>query len=134
MIMKKIDDTPKPRGELALQSVAMPRDTNANGDIFGGWLVSEMDLAGLVTASRIAKGRVVTVAIDKMSFMVPVPVGAVVSCYTKVANVGRSSIQVEVEVWMYPPEDQSRQVKVTEGTFVFVAVDDNGRTRVVPSK
>lgn len=132
--MKKIDDTPKPRGELALQSVAMPRDTNANGDIFGGWLVSEMDLAGLVTASRIAKGRVVTVAIDKMSFMVPVPVGAVVSCYTKVANVGRSSIQVEVEVWMYPPEDQSRQVKVTEGTFVFVAVDDNGRTRVVPSK
>ncbi|TNF34284.1 MAG: acyl-CoA thioesterase [Gammaproteobacteria bacterium] len=132
--MKKIDDTPKPRGELALQSVAMPRDTNANGDIFGGWLVSEMDLAGLVTASRIAKGRVVTVAIDKMSFMVPVPVGAVVSCYSKVANVGRSSIQVEVEVWMYPPEDQSRQVKVTEGTFVFVAVDDNGRTRAVPSK
>ena len=132
--MKKIDDTPKPRGELALQSVAMPRDTNANGDIFGGWLVSEMDLAGLVTASRIAKGRVVTVAIDKMSFMVPVPVGAVVSCYTRVANVGRSSIQVEVEVWMYQPEDQSRQVKVTEGTFVFVAVDKAGRTRSVPEK
>lgn len=132
--MKKIDDTPKPRGELALQSVAMPRDTNANGDIFGGWLVSEMDLAGLVTASRIAKGRVVTVAIDKMSFMVPVPVGAVVSCYTRVANIGRSSIQVEVEVWMYQPEDQSRQVKVTEGTFVFVAVDDNGRTRAIPQK
>ena len=129
--MKKIDDTPKPRGELALQSVAMPRDTNANGDIFGGWLVSEMDLAGLVTASRIAKGRVVTVAIDKMSFMVPVPVGAVVSCYSSVANVGRSSIQVEVEVWMYQPEDQSRQVKVTEGTFVFVAVDKNGRTRSI---
>ncbi len=132
--MKKIDDTPKPRGELALQSVAMPRDTNANGDIFGGWLVSEMDLAGLVTASRIAKGRVVTVAIDKMSFMVPVPVGAVVSCYTRVANVGRSSIQVEVEVWMYQPEDQSRQVKVTEGTVVFVAVDKAGRTRSVPEK
>ncbi|HEY9035807.1 MAG TPA: acyl-CoA thioesterase [Pseudomonadales bacterium] len=132
--MKKIDDTPKPRGELALQSVAMPRDTNANGDIFGGWLVSEMDLAGLVTASRIAKGRVVTVAIDKMSFMVPVPVGAVVSCYSRVANVGRSSIQVEVEVWMYQPEDQSRQVKVTEGTFVFVAVDSNGRTRSIATK
>ena len=109
-------------------------DTTANGDIFGGWLVSEMDLAGLVTASRIAKGRVVTVAIDKMSFMVPVPVGAVVSCYTRVANVGRSSIQVEVEVWMYQPEDQSRQVKVTEGTFVFVAVDKAGRTRSVPEK
>ncbi len=129
--MKKIDEAPKPRGELALQSVAMPRDTNANGDIFGGWLVSEMDLAGLVSASRVAKGRVVTVAIDKMSFMVPVPVGAVVSCYTRVAHVGRSSIQVEVEVWMFPPGDQSRQVKVTEGTFVFVAVDDNGRTRAI---
>lgn len=129
--MKAIDETPKPRGELSLQTVAMPRDTNATGDIFGGWLVSQMDLAGLVKASGIAKGRVATVAIDKMSFMVPVKVGAIVSCYTRVLSIGRSSVQVEVEVWM-SYADQSAQVKVTEGIFVFVAIDDKGRTRALP--
>lgn len=129
---RSIDETPKPRGELSLQTVAMPRDTNATGDIFGGWLVSQMDLAGLVAASHLARGRVATVAIDKMSFMVPVKVGAVVSCYTRIATVGRSSIHVEVEVWM-AYAGKPGQVKVTEGTFVFVAIDDQGRTRTVPA-
>ena len=80
--MRDIDDTPKPTGELALQTVAMPADTNPSGDIFGGWLMSQMDLAGSITASRRAGGRVATVAVDAMAFMTPVRVGAVVSCYT----------------------------------------------------
>lgn len=133
--MSKCEESPRPSGELALQTIAMPKDTNASGDIFGGWLLSQMDLAGSVAAARVAAGRVATVAIDRMSFMVPVKVGALVSCYTQVLAVGRSSIQVQVEVWsrlghtsVTAPDGQ----KVTEGTFVFVAIDEKGRTRAVP--
>ena len=96
--MTSIDDTPGPSGELALQTIAMPRDTNATGDIFGGWLLSQMDLAGSIAAAKLARGRVATVAIDRMSFMIPVKVGSVVSCHTEVIAIGRSSIQVQVEV------------------------------------
>ena len=131
-----VDDAPGPSGELALQTIAMPRDTNANGDIFGGWLLSQMDLAGGVAAGKVARGRVATVAIDRMSFLVPVKVGAVVSCYTQVLQVGRSSIQVRVEVWATTPRAEwgagNAQTKVTEGTFVFVSIDENGRTRPIP--
>ncbi len=127
--MRKLDDTPKPRGELSLQTVAMPADTNASGDIFGGWLMSQMDLAGAITAARRAHGRVATVAVDGMAFLTPVQVGSTVSCYTQVMEVGRSSIRVNVEVWVNP---HHQPVKVTEGEFVFVAIDENGRTRVVP--
>ena len=130
------DDAPGPSGELALQTIAMPRDTNANGDIFGGWLLSQMDLAGGIAAGHVARGRVATVAIDRMSFLVPVKVGAVVSCYTQVLQVGRSSIQVRVEVWATTPRadwaTDSGQTKVTEGTFVFVSIDEKGRTRPIP--
>ena len=128
--MRAIDDTPKPTGELALQTVAMPADTNPSGDIFGGWLMSQMDLAGSITASRRAGGRVATVAVDAMAFMTPVRVGAVVSCYTEILDVGRSSIRVRVEVWITSLH-QDEPAKVTEGEFVFVAIDGNGRTRVV---
>ena len=131
--MNDIDETPNPSGELLLQTVAMPKDTNSNGDIFGGWLVSQMDIAGSVAASKIAQGRVATVAIDNMSFLVPVKVGAVVSCYTEVLEIGRSSIQVLVEVWVSNPHEEEQQ-KVTEGIFVFVAIDENGRTRALPTK
>lgn len=131
-----LDDAPGPSGELALQTIAMPRDTNANGDIFGGWLLSQMDLAGGIAAGRVAHGRVATVAIDRMSFLVPVKVGAVVSCYTQVLQVGRSSIHVRVEVWASAPRAEwatdDRQTKVTEGTFVFVSIDEKGRTRPIP--
>lgn len=129
--MNDHDVAPVPAGELTLQTVAMPKDTNASGDIFGGWLVSQMDLAGLIAAERIAEGRAATVAIDQMTFMVPVKVGAVVSCYTEIAETGRSSIHVQVEVWA---QNQSRTEahKVTEGLFVFVAIDNNGRTRSIP--
>jgi acyl-CoA thioesterase YciA len=125
-----IDDTPIPRGELSLQTVAMPKDTNANGDIFGGWLVSQMDLAAGISASRIAKGRAVTVAINGMAFYTPVQVGSVVSCYTDVLEVGRSSMRINVEVWI-TRAGHFEQVKVTEGEFVFVSLDEKGRTRPV---
>ena len=124
------DDIPQPQGTLALQTIAMPENANWNGDIFGGWLVSQMDLAGAVTARARAKGRVATVAIDSMAFLRPVPVGAVVSCYTRMQDIGRSSMQILVEVWIV--EDNGELAKVTEGHFTFVAIDQNGRTRAVP--
>lgn len=127
-----IDDFPTPRGELSLQTVAMPKDTNSSGDIFGGWLVSQMDLAAMITASRIAKGRVVTVAINGMAFYTPVQVGSVVSCYTEVLEIGRSSMRINVEVWI-ARAGSAEQIKVTEGEFVFVAIDEKGRTRLVKS-
>ncbi len=128
--MSDIDSTPVPQGELALQTIAMPRDTNANGDIFGGWLLSQMDLAGGITAADVAGGKVATVAIEGMSFLTPVHVGAVVSCYCDVLEIGRSSIRIMVEVWINSRHD-GEPLKVTEGEFVFVAIDQNGRTRAI---
>ena len=126
-----IDEDPMPNGQLSLKTIAMPADSNANGDIFGGWLVSQMDLAGCITANQLAKGRVVTVAIDGMIFVSPVNVGATVSCYTQVINIGRSSIKIQVEVWASEPNEVEKR-KVTEGLFTFVAIDKNRRTRPVP--
>ncbi len=130
--MTEMNTPPSPAGELALQTVALPKDTNASGDIFGGWLVSQMDLAAMVAAQRVANGRVATVAIEEMHFMVPVKVGALVSCFADIASVGRSSIQVQVEVWI-ANQGSTELTKVTEGMFVFVAIDDNGRTRAISS-
>ena len=126
--MNDIDSTPLPQGDLALQTVAMPKDTNANGDIFGGWLLSQMDLAGGIAAADVAHGRVATVAVDAMAFLTPVHVGAVVTCYTDIVEIGRSSVRVVVEVWINSKHD-GEPLKVTEGEFVFVAIDENGRTR-----
>ncbi|MDP4917113.1 MAG: acyl-CoA thioesterase [Haliea sp.] len=125
-----MDSTPLPQGELAIQTVAMPRDTNANGDIFGGWLVSQMDMAGAITAEDVAGGRVATVAIEGMAFLTPVHMGAVVSCYSDVLEVGRSSVRIVVEVWINSKHD-GEPIKVTEGEFVFVAIDEKGRTRAI---
>ena len=130
--MSDIDNTPIPQGDLALQTVPMPKDTNANGDIFGGWLLSQMDIAGGIAASEMAGGRVATVAIDGMVFLTPVHVGAVVTCYCDILEVGRSSIRIMVEVWINSPHD-GEPLKVTEGEFVFVAIDENGRTRPIRS-
>lgn len=130
--MPRIDEDPTPSGELALQTLAMPKDTNANGDVFGGWLMSQMDLAGAVVTNEIAKGRVTTVAVGSMVFLRPVPVGATVSCYAEVLEVGRSSIKTLVEVWV-KQYDGSEQQKVTESEFVYVAIDNAGRTRPVAS-
>ncbi len=128
--MSDIDTTPIPQGDLALQTIAMPKDTNASGDIFGGWLLSQMDIAGMVTASDVAGGRVATVAIEGMAFLTPVHVGAVVSCYCDVLEIGRSSVRIVVEVWINSLHD-GEPIKVTEGEFVFVAIDQNGRTRAI---
>ena len=116
---------------LALQLTALPRETNGFGDIYGGWLVSQMDLAGAVCANRLARGRVATVAIDSMVFLRPVAVGSVVSCYAEVKDIGRSSMTIIVEVWAQHHSDAEAR-KVTEGQFTFVAIDENRRTRPVP--
>ena len=126
------DDNETPMGDVALRTLAMPADTNPSGDIFGGWLLSQMDIAGMITASEIAKGRVATVAIDGMAFLTPVHVGAVVSCYCDVLEVGRSSVRIVVEVWINSLHD-GEPLKVTEGEFVFVAIDSGGRTRAISS-
>ncbi|HDY97367.1 MAG TPA: acyl-CoA thioesterase [Pseudomonas sabulinigri] len=130
--MHDLDMDPVPQGELALKITTLPRDCNSFGDIYGGWLVAQMDVAGTSTSARIARGRVATVAIDRMGFMVPVPVGAQLAFHCDVLDIGRSSIKMLVEVWSEDlAHDESR--KVTEATFVFVAIDDRGRTRVIPS-
>lgn len=124
------DRDPTPAGELALQTLALPRDTNSHGDVFGGWLLSQMDLAGAIIAREVARGRVTTVAVGSMSFLRPVPVGSTVSCYCEVLEVGRSSIKTRIEVWVKHYE--RTQQKVTESEFVYVAIDGAGRTRPVP--
>lgn len=120
-----------PRGELTIQNLAMPADTNANGDIFGGWIVSQMDLAAGVLAKSISKGRVTTVSIQSMVFLKPVHVGDVVSCHVDLVKVGRTSMTINVEVWALPMSQKERY-QVTEGVFVFVAIDENGKPREVP--
>ncbi|PDH36612.1 MAG: acyl-CoA thioesterase [Halieaceae bacterium MED-G27] len=131
--MNPIDENPRPQGELALQTVAMPKDTNANGDIFGGWLLSQMDIAGGVAAAEVAGGRVATVAIQGMSFLTPVHVGALVSCYCDILDTGRSSVRVLIEVWINSQHD-GEPIKVTEGEFIYVAIDDNKRTRTIVNR
>ncbi len=121
-----------PTGELALQTLAMPRDTNANGDIFGGWLVSQMDLAAGIAMKRLARGRTTTVAIKNVNFLFPVSVGSTVSCYAQIQQIGRSSAQINIEVWIYNVSDEDRQRKVADGLFVFVAIDDNGKAKRIP--
>ncbi|WP_462380424.1 acyl-CoA thioesterase [Pseudomonas sp. Marseille-QA0892] len=127
------DENLTPQGDLALQITALPRETNGFGDIYGGWVVSQMDLAGTAMASKVAGGRVATVSIDRMAFLVPVAVGAQLSFYTQTLQVGRSSIKMLVEAWSDDPLS-SEWRKVTEATFVFVAIDGSGRTRPVPPR
>jgi acyl-CoA thioesterase YciA len=122
------DDQPHPRGELSLRTVAMPADTNPSGDIFGGWIMSLMDLAAGVAAGTHAKGRVVTAAVSNLSFIRPVHVGDVVCVYTEVNRIGRSSITLGVETWVLR-RGQGERVRVTAAEFVLVAVDDGGRPR-----
>ena len=126
-------DDPIPQGDLALQITALPRETNGFGDIYGGWLVSQMDLAGTAMASKIAGDRMATVAIDRMAFLVPVAVGAQLSFYTQALDVGRSSIQMMIEAWSDDPLSGDWR-KVTEAVLVFVAIDGSGRTRPVPPR
>ena len=122
-----------PEGTLILRTLAMPSDTNANGDIFGGWIMSQMDMGGAILAKELARGRVVTVSVDSMSFIRPVAVGDVVCCYGKCVKVGRTSMQVKVEVWIKKVADGGRdRYCVTEALFTFVAIDKNGKPRPIP--
>ncbi len=114
----------------AIRVTAMPRDTNAYGDIFGGWLMSIMDSAAGLTAARLSKGRAVTVAMDGMQFHQPVKVGQEVSVYTDVEKVGRTSMVIAVEAWRRERHSEEA-VKVTEAKFTFVAIDEDGRPRPV---
>lgn len=123
----------KPSGELTVQVLAMPCDTNQNGDIFGGWVVSRMDQACGIAASARANGRVVTIAIDAMKFIRPVKVGDVLCVYTAIDHIGRTSMQIHVEAWAQRFRTHRRE-KVTDATFTFVAVDDAGRPRPVLHK
>ena len=125
------DDTDQPRGELTVRLIAMPADTNANGDIFGGWVLSQMDQAGGIAAIERAQGRVVTIAVEAMTFIRPVKIGDVLCVYTEIDHVGRSSMKIHIEAWARRFGAHSRE-KVTDATFTFVAIDENGRPRPVP--
>jgi acyl-CoA thioesterase YciA len=122
-----------PQGEPALRAIAMPADANPYGDIFGGWLLSQMDLAGGAAARRRAKGRTATVAITAMTFHRPVFVGDEVTCYAQIIKVGRTSITVKVESWVRRGIGEE-QIAVTEGIFTYVAVDEDRRPRPVPEE
>ncbi len=126
------DKTSEPRGELAIRTAAMPADTNARGDIFGGWLLSQMDIAGGITAQIRARGRVATVAIDSMTFHRPVFVGDVLCAYAELLKVGRTSMRYRIEAWVIR-RDHGERFKVTEGIFTYVAIDDRGHKRPVPA-
>lgn len=116
-----------------MQTIAMPKDTNANGDIFGGWLVSQMDLAAGILSKQVSEGRTVTVAIREVNFLLPVKVGSTVSCYACLTRRGKSSMDIAIEVWIskFAAHDDLR--KAAEGQFVFVAIDENGRPRPLPA-
>lgn len=117
-----------PRGELSIQTAAMPADTNANGDIFGGWLLAQMDIAGGIAGRNYSRGRAVTIAIESMTFRKPVKVGDVVSCYTDLIKVGSTSMTYRIEVWALRSATFERE-KVTEGVFTYVAIGDDGTPR-----
>ncbi len=122
------DKLPTPPGGAHLRTIAMPRDANPAGDIFGGWTLSQMDLAGATFAAERAGGRVATVAVEAMKFLHPISVGDEVSCFCAAEEEGTASIKVKIETWTRSRGGKDAE-KVTEGVFTFVAVDDNGRPR-----
>jgi acyl-CoA thioesterase YciA len=134
--MSSVDDKTKrePCGILVLRTLAMPKDTNPRGDIFGGWILSQMDIGGGLLASEVAQGRTVTVTVDKMVFERPIRVGEAICVHAELLRVGESSIDIKLEVWArqligaYEAEHQL----VTEGVFRYIAIDDHGRPRKVP--
>ena len=118
-----------------LRTLAMPADTNANGDIFGGWIMSQMDIAGGTLAKETARSRVVTVAVDSFKFLRPVKVGDVVCCYGRVLRIGKTSIAIDLEVWvksvLAETEEKWPRFKVTEAIFTYVAIDGKGKKRAI---
>ena len=120
----------EPHGTLTIRTLAMPADTNPSGDIFGGWVMSQMDIAGAIAAVERVQGRVVTVAVEAMTFIAPVKVGDVLCVYTRVERIGTTSISIGLEAWVRRNRLDDRQ-KVTEARFVYVSLDDEGRKRPI---
>ncbi|MGL3213769.1 acyl-CoA thioesterase [Bradyrhizobium sp. BR 1433] len=120
----------EPKGDLCIRTLAMPADTNANGDIFGGWLLSQMDLGGGVFASKVAKSRTVTVAIDAMNFRKAVNVGDLVSVHANLVRIGRTSITVHLEAWVLRRREQ-QSILVTDGNFTYVSIDEQGHPQPI---
>jgi acyl-CoA thioesterase YciA len=118
--------------ELVLKVIPMPADCNANGDIFGGWVMAQVDLAGSVIPARYVDGRMATVAVNEFIFKQPVRVGDILSFYAKLSRIGRTSITVKVEVYAERFRAQGTYIKVTEASLTYVAIDDAGKPRAVP--
>lgn len=125
------NDATEPKGALTIRTLAMPADTNPAGDIFGGWVMSQMDIAGAIAAVERVKGRVVTVAVEAMTFIAPVKVGDVLCVYAEIERIGTTSITVGLEAWVRRNRLADR-TKVTEARFVYVSLDENGQKRVIP--
>ncbi|WP_108649940.1 acyl-CoA thioester hydrolase YciA [Dongshaea marina] len=127
------DTSPKPEGTMLLRTIAMPADTNPNGDIFGGWIMSQMDIGGGILAKEISRGRTCTVSVEGMTFHRPVQVGDVVCCYGRCERIGNSSMRIRVEVWVKPllRDNESDRYCVTEAIFTYVAIDGEGRPRKI---
>lgn len=125
----------QPNGDLILRTLAMPADTNPDGDIFGGWIMSQMDIAGGILARETTCSRIVTVAVESISFIKPVHVGDVVCCYGEVVKIGTTSITIDLEVWVKPtvdqPVGQELKFQVTKAAFTYVALDRNGKKKVI---
>jgi acyl-CoA thioesterase YciA len=126
-------EEPKPRGTLTLRTMAMPADANPAGDIFGGWVMAQMDLASGISAAERAKGRVVTAAVKEMAFALPVKIGDTLSIYTEIERVGRTSITLCIEAWATRAR-YNKMERVTAGTFIMVALDENGQPKPVPAE
>jgi acyl-CoA thioesterase YciA len=124
-------DHTKPRGELTVRMIAMPADTNANGDIFGGWVMARMDAAGGMRGVERAHGRVATVAVEAMTFLAPMKVGDVLCVYTDIEKIGRTSMKIHIEAWAQRFQT-TKMDKVTVAAFTMVAIDDFGKPRVIP--
>lgn len=129
------NESDEPQGDLILRTLAMPADTNANGDIFGGWIMSQMDIAGGILAKEIANSRTVTVAAESIQFIRPVHVGDVVCCYGSLVQSGQTSMKINLEVWVKPilreHEDRKTRFKVTEAAFTYVAIDESGKKQPI---
>ena len=121
-----------PDAELVMRVIPMPADSNANGDIFGGWIMAQVDLAGAVLASRIARGRIVTVAVNQFIFKQPVSIGDLLSFYARMERIGRSSVTVHMEVYAERNPEDPVVAKVTEASLTYVAIDRQGNKREIP--
>jgi acyl-CoA thioesterase YciA len=125
-----LDSESEPSGDLCIRTLAMPADTNANGDIFGGWLLSQMDIGGGIFASKVARSRTVTVAIEAMNFRKAVYVGDLVSVYANLVRIGRSSVTVHLEAWVVRRKEM-QSILVTDGNFTYVSIDDQGHPQAI---